>query len=78
MDVATELTPIVLGNDDAELLIEDAFDDIEDAAESRVVAVDDVLDGGGPVSAAACLVAAFRSSFAFRLQSASKCPTLPQ
>ena len=66
----------MLGNDDAELPIEDDFDDID--AESRVVAVDDVLDGGGPANAAACLVAAFRSSFAFLLQSASKCPTLPQ
>ena len=70
--------PIVLGNDDAELLIEGAFEDIEGAAELGDVAVDNGVGGGGPVSAAACLCAAFRSSLAFRLQSASKCPTLPQ
>ena len=70
--------PIVLGNDDAELLMEDAFEDSEGVAELEGVVVADEEGGGGPVSAAACLCAAFRSSFAFRLQSASKCPTLPQ
>ena len=70
--------PIVLGNDDAELPMEGVFEDVEDAAELGDVAVDDEVGGGGPVSAAACLCAAFRSSLTFRLQSASKCPTLPQ